>query len=159
MLLFDRIMKSPDDNYFKSLSSHFSRRRLIIVGIALILLFPYKTTIVPELKIKAVDNEGNAVPHASFRQSWDNYSYGINGGVDLKGDDNGYVVLPERSFYAPLIYRIPRSALAYLLILAHGSVGNAASLNAFNDKCSSEHLDYEQLKSRPDVIVIGCLER
>jgi hypothetical protein len=149
-------MKSTDDNYLKSLFSRFWFRGLIIVGIALILLLPYKTTIVPELKIRAIDDEGKPVPQASFRQFWDNYSYGINGTEILKSDGNGYIVLPERSFYAPLIYRIPRSALAYLMLLAHGGVGNDASLNAFNDRCSSKHLSREQLKLLPDVIIMDC---
>ena len=112
----------------------------------------------PEWKIRAVDNQGKPIPNAGFRQSWYNDSYDISGWDFLKGDDNGYVVLPERTFYAPLIYRIPRSAIAYLMLLAHGSVGNDASLNALTDKCSSEHLNYKQIKSLPDVIVISCLD-
>ncbi len=149
-------MEFTEGNNTKPLSS-LSRRLLIII--ALILFFPYKTTIVPEWKIRAVDNQGEPIPHARFRQSWDNYSYDISGMEFFEGDDNGYVVLPERAFYAPLIYRIPRSTLAYLLLLAHGSVGNDASLNALTDKCSSEHLNYEQIKSLPDVIVIGCSDK
>jgi hypothetical protein len=149
-------MESTVDNYNKLLPSWMSRRRLIIVLIALILLIPYKTTIVPEWKIQAVDIQGKPIPNARFRQGWNNDSYDISGMEFLEGDDNGYVILPERSFYAPLIYRTPRSALAYLMMLAHGSVGNDASLNALTDKCSSEHLNYEQIKSLPDVIVISC---
>jgi hypothetical protein len=149
-------MKSTEDNQIKPSLSRLSNRFLIIVAIALILFIPYKTTIVPEWKIRAVDSQGKPIPHARFRQGWDNDSYDISGMEFLEGDDNGYVMLPERAFYAPLIYRIPRSALAYLLLLAHGSVGNSASLNALSDKCSSEHLNYEQIKSLPDIIVIGC---
>ncbi|MDQ6788099.1 MAG: hypothetical protein M3033_14945 [Acidobacteriota bacterium] len=152
-------MKFIEGNYTKPLSSRWSRRLLIIVAIALILFFPYKTTIVPEWKIRAVDNQGKPISHARFRQGWDNYSYDISGMEFLEGDDNGYVILPERSFYAPLIYRIPRSALAYLLLLAHGSVGNRASLNSLTDKCSSEHLNSEQIKSLPEVIVIDCSDK
>jgi hypothetical protein len=149
-------MKSTEDYPAKSLFSRLSPCLLIIVAIALILLFPYKTTIVPEWKIRAVDKQGKPIPHAGFRQSWYNYSYDINGWDFMEGDDNGYVVLPERAFYAPLIYRIPRSAIAYLMMFAHGSVGNDASLNALSDKCSSEHLNYKQIKSLPNEIVIGC---
>lgn len=151
-------MKSTPDNYNKRLPSWMSRRWLIGIAIALILLVPYKTTIVPEWKIRAVDKQGKPIPHAGFRQSWYNYSYDISGGDFINGDEKGYVVLPERSFYAPLIYRIPASALAVLsAIFIHGSIGNDASLNAlWENKCSSEHLDYKQIKSLPDVIVINC---
>ncbi len=149
-------MKSIEDYPTQSKLGRLSPRLLIIIVIALILLFPYKTTIVPEWKIRAVDSAGNPIPHARFRQGWNNDSYNIHGMELREGDDNGYVILPERSFYAPLIYRIPRSALAYLMLLAHGSVGNDASLNAVTDKCSSKHLNYEEIKSLPEVIVIGC---
>jgi hypothetical protein len=151
-------MKSAEDNQTKPLLSRLSNRVLIGIATALILFIPYKTTIVPEWKIRAVDIEGKPMPHARFRQGWDNDSYDIHGMEFREGDDNGYVVLPERSFYAPLIYRIPRSALAYLLLLAHGSVGNDASLNAIgaDGRCSSEHLNYKEIKSLPDVIVIDC---
>jgi hypothetical protein len=151
-------MKFTESNPTKPLSGRLSHRLLIIVAVALILFFPYKTTIVPEWKIRAVDKQGKPIPHARFRQSWGNYSYDIDGTEFLEGDDNGYVILPERAFYAPAIYRIPRSALAYLMLLAHGGIGNDASLNALTDKCSSEHLNYEQIKFLPDVIVIGCSE-
>jgi hypothetical protein len=149
-------MESTEDNQTKPLLSRLSNRFLIIVAIAVILFIPYKTTIVPEWKIRAVDSQGKPIPHARFRLGWDNYSYDISGMEFFEGDENGYVLLPERGFYAPLVYRIPRSALAYLMILAHGGVGNSASLNALSDKCSSEHLDYEQIKSLPDIIVIAC---
>jgi hypothetical protein len=138
------------------LFSRLSPLLLIIIITALVLFIPYKTTIVPEWKIRAIDKQGKPIPHAWFRQFWDNYSYEIHGIEFFEGDDNGYVVLPERSFYAPLIYRIPRSALAYLMLFAHGSVGNGASLNAGTDKCSSELLNYKQIKSLPNEIVIAC---
>lgn len=131
-------------------------RYIIILLFALDLLIPYKTTIVPEWKLRAVDENGNPIPHARFRQGWDNYSYDIHGVQFLEGDENGYVILPERVFYAPLIYRIPRSAIAYLLLFAHGSVGNSASLNAFSEKCSSRHLNYTEVLTLPETIVIDC---
>ena len=149
-------MKSAENNSVEPASKRLPRNLLIIGVIAFVLFVPYKTTIVPEWKLRAVDKNGEPIPHAGFRQSWNNDSYDISGWDFIEGDDNGYVVLPERSFYAPLIYRIPRSAIAYLMLLAHGSVGNDASLNALTDKCSSEHLSYKQIKALPDVIVIAC---
>ncbi len=152
-------MKFTEDNNTKPFFGRLSRVLFIVVIISTILFIPYKTTIVPEWKIRAVDGQGKPIPHAGFRQSWYNYSYDVRGMEFWEGDDNGYVILPKRSFYAPLAYRIPRSALAYLMILAHGSVGNDASLNALTDKCSSEHLNYEEIKSLPEVIVIDCLDK
>jgi hypothetical protein len=42
------------------------------------------------------------------------------------------------------------------MLVAHGGVGVDASLNALSDKCSSEHLNYKEIKSLPDTIVISC---
>jgi len=149
-------MKLTEDNCAKPSPKRLPRSLFIIGVIAFVLFVPYKTTIVPEWKLRAVDKNGRPIPHARFRQGWGNYSYDIDGMEFFEGDENGYVVLPERSFYAPLIYRIPRSAIAYLMLFAHGGVGNDASLNALTDKCSSEHLSYKQIKALPDVIVIAC---
>jgi hypothetical protein len=151
-------MELTEDNYSEIIPRRRSRNFIIIGVIAFVLLFPYKTTIVPEWKLRAVNKNGEPLPHTGFRQSWDNYSYDIHGMEFREGDDNGYVVLPERAFYAPLIYRILRSALAYLMLFAHGSIGNDASLNALTDKCSSEHLNYEQIKTLPETIVISCAD-
>jgi hypothetical protein len=104
-------MESAEDRPIKSVFSRFPRRYLFLI-VVLILLVPYKTTIFPEWKIRAIDENGAPVARAGFRQSWHNYSYDISGMQFIEGDDNGYAVLPERAFYAPLIYRIPRSALA-----------------------------------------------
>jgi hypothetical protein len=98
-----QIMKSIEDNSFTLLFKRLPYRLLIIVILALILIFPYKTVIVPEWKIRADNEDGRPVSHARFRQHWDNYSYDISGIEFREADDNGYVILPERSFYAPLI--------------------------------------------------------
>ncbi len=151
-------MEIIEDNYSETNSRRRSRNFIIIGVIALVLLFPYKTTIVPEWKLRAINKNGKPLPYAGFRQSWDNDSYDIHGMEFREGDDNGYVTLPERAFYAPVIYRIPRSALAYLMLFAHGSVGNDASLNAATNRCSSEHLNYKQIKTLPETIVISCAD-
>jgi hypothetical protein len=157
MLTFNRMMKFTNDNRNKLLFARLKFSILVVVVICLILFIPYKTTIVPEWKIRAVDGQGKPLPHTKFRQGWDNYSYDISGMEFWEGDDNGYVVLPERSFYAPLAYRILHTGLAYIAaVFLHGSIGNSASLNAVTDKCSSEHLNYEKIKSLPAVIVIDC---
>jgi len=144
------------ETYFKSFVSKISPRQIVILAFIFALLIPFPTTIVPEWKIRAVDESGNPFAGAGFRQSWNHYSYDISGQEFREVDENGYVVFPERTFTAPLIYRVVRSGLAYLLLLAHGSVGSSASVNATTDKCSSEHLEYELFKSLPNVAVLKC---
>ncbi len=128
----------------------------VIVCLLIILLFPYKTVIVPEWKIQAVNDRGEPLANVTFRQSWDNYTYGMSGGTMYELDGSGYVVLPEHSFYAPLIYRIPRSMLAHMMTMAHGSLGNSSSLNAFTKTCSSEVLFFDESPVLPDEIVLAC---
>ena len=131
-------------------------RWISILAFTLAFLIPFPTTIVPEQKVRAVDTTGKPISGARFRQFWDHYSYDIHGIEFFTADENGYVVLPKRTFIAPLIYRVVRSGLAYLMLLAHGSVGTSGTVNALSDKCSSDILEYNSSKHLPNIIVIDC---
>ncbi len=144
------------NNLAEYLISLASQRRILILAFILVLLIPFPTTIVPELKIRAVDENGNHLTSATFRQNWDHDSYDVHGVEFRKSDENGYVIFPKRTFTAPLIYRIVRSALAYLLLLAHGGVGTDSTINAFTDKCSSDLINIKSNAPLPEIIVISC---
>jgi hypothetical protein len=131
------------DNDSKSVSKRFLLKLLIPAGIAFVLLFPYQTTVVPEWKIRVVDENGQPFAGARVRQQWHHYSYDLNDGDDRTADGNGYVVFPERTFTAPLLYRALRSGLAYVLTLAHGSTGIRASVWALSQTRSSDFIDYK----------------
>lgn len=55
--------------------NHFVLRLTVfLTGVSLILLLPYKTTVVPEWKIRVIDETGRPFAGAIVRQVWDHYS-------------------------------------------------------------------------------------
>jgi hypothetical protein len=118
------------------------RLTILFAVIALILLlFPYKTTVVPEWRIRVIDETGNPFQGATVRQSWYHYSYDVGGIDDLTADEVGYVVFPARTFTAPLLYRVLRGGLAYLRS-AHGRLGIRSSVWAYSTGVVSDFIDY-----------------
>lgn len=138
------------------MKSKFPLRIIIIAAIVLILLFPYKTVIVPEWKSKVIDENGNTLSEVRFRQNWHNYTYDIQGAEFSETDEAGFIKFDERAFRLPLIYRVPRAFFAYLLLLAHGSVGNSVSINSASDRCSSLFVYYSETKLIPEQITLRC---
>ena len=138
-------------------SSRSTRRFLIfalVAAIALCFLFPFKTTVVPEWRIRVVDETGQPFAGVRVSQSWYHYSYGVSDGEDRYADQNGYVTFPERAFSAPMLYRVLRSALAQLLTLAHGSTGIRSYVWAVTPERSSEFFDYKPGEPLPKEIVL-----
>jgi hypothetical protein len=128
---------------FVPLSRRFLRHPVSLAGVALILLLPYKTTVVPEWRIRVIDETGRSFAGATVRQEWHHYSYDVSDGDARTADGAGYVVFPERTFTAPLLYRVLRAGLAYLLTIAHGSVDIRASVWAFSSGSVSKFIDYK----------------
>ena len=140
-----------------SVGSRTLRRFLIIASVAAIFLFcffPFKTTVVPEWKIRVVDESGEPFTDARVFQSWYHYSYDVSDGEERYVDQNGYVTFPERTFRAPLLYRVLRSALAQLLTLAHGSTGIHAYVWAVTPERTSAFFYYKPGEPLPKTIVL-----
>src|SRR5437764_2098001 len=80
---------------------------IAVVVIAIVLLFPFTTTVVPETRVLVATNDMHPVKDALVRQSWQNYSLECEGHEeDLPTDIHGRVTFPTRSIRAPLIWRI-----------------------------------------------------
>lgn len=136
-------------------SDRRSTRLLLILGVAaLVLFFPYKTTVVPEWKIKVVDERGRPFADVRVAQQWDHYSYRIGAIEEQYSDENGYVVFPERTVRVGLLYRFLRSCLAILLTLAHGSTGAQATVWATTPESVSEFIKYEPGKPLVKEIIL-----
>jgi hypothetical protein len=112
-------------------AKQFMRRPALWLGLIVILLIPFPTTIVPEWKLRVVDEAGMPFAGARVRQSWHHYSYGVGDIDERDADADGYVAFPERKIWYPILYRILRTGLAALLSLAHGSIGIRADVWAY----------------------------
>ena|SRR5438128_1523136 len=107
---------------------------LLLLGIlAVVALYPLETIVVPEWRIRIVDEARVPLRNASVREVWQHYSIeSTDHKEDLLTDGDGFVTFPKRTITSPLAVRIIRAALnslnphgssgpgAYLVILARG---------------------------------------
>ena len=78
----------------------------LIILLLLILIFPFKTIIVPTWTLKIVDESGTAVRGINVTEHWQHYLVESSGHEDVRqtGAD-GSVSFPERSIRASLLRR------------------------------------------------------
>jgi hypothetical protein len=89
------------------MSSVRKRVIVILVLLAVLLLYPFKKTLVPEKRVLVVTNDMHPVSNALVRQSWKDYSLEAEGHEeDLRSDVNGRITFPTRTIRAPLLVRI-----------------------------------------------------
>ena|SRR5205823_3000996 len=106
---------------------------LVFVVLAGVALYPIETTVVPEWRVRIVDEAGTPLTNAGVREVWQHYSIeSRDHEQDLQTDGEGYVAFPRRTIKSPLAVRIIKATLnslnphsssgpgAYLVILARG---------------------------------------
>jgi hypothetical protein len=77
-----------------------------LLVLLLILLFPFKTTIVPDWSLKVVDEEGAAVGEINVTEHWQHYLLESSSHEEVqRAGGNGLVSFPERSIRASLVRR------------------------------------------------------
>ena len=87
-----------------------------------LLAYPFQSTVVPEWKIRIVDETGKPVPNVVVREQWRDHSVEFHGHNEERiTDSEGYVFFPRRTVRAPLMFRVVGSTLATLNV--HGESG------------------------------------
>jgi hypothetical protein len=87
-----------------------SRRKwlvIVLVSMAAVMLYPFKTTVVPSQRVLVTTKDMRPVKNALVRQIWQNYSlerYGHE--EDLRTDAHGRITFPTRTIRAPLVWRL-----------------------------------------------------
>jgi len=103
------------------------RRYTALLLLAVVMLIPYPTTVVPEWKIRVLDRYGAPVEGEPVREVWQHYSYESEShGEELPTDADGYVTFREREIWASPLRRVVFTCWAALWTLAHGSMGESA---------------------------------
>ena len=98
-----------------------------LVAISVIALYPWKTSVVPEWRVRIVEQNGAPVRDTAVREVWHHSSLeSASHQEDLTTDKDGYVTFPERTIRSPLIVRIFRPMVN--AINPHGSSGPFASV-------------------------------
>ena len=86
-----------------------SRKRkwvIVLIVVMLLLLYPFKTTVVPEQPVLFVTDDMHPIRGALIRESRQNYSLEREGHEeDLPTDAHGRVTFPIRTMRAPLVLR------------------------------------------------------
>ena len=80
---------------------------VILASLAILGLYPFQITVVPEKRVLVMTNDMHPVRDALVRQSWQNYSLEREGHEeDLRTDAHGRVTFPTRTIRAPLVWRV-----------------------------------------------------
>jgi hypothetical protein len=107
---------------------------VILIGFSLlaVLLFPYRTTCVPEWKVRVIDEKGAPIARIWVNQSWENYSLrpGKVYSETRYTDTDGWVDFPERTMRASLRRRAWGPIREVLKLGIHASTGNHAMVLA-----------------------------
>jgi hypothetical protein len=121
------------EGYFRRLKSVLSRRQALFLGLVILFLIPYPTTVAPEWRARVVDGAGRPYAGMEVTQGWKHYSLELDGGVNYetrRTDGDGYVTFPKRTFWAGLLSRGFRRALTAAMAIAHGGGGIHADIAA-----------------------------
>ncbi len=77
-----------------------------LLALAIVLLYPFKSTVVDEQHILVVTEDWRPIEGARVRQSWQNYTIEAGGHEeDALTDKNGRVSFPRRTIRANLAWR------------------------------------------------------
>lgn len=78
----------------------------MLLAVVFLLLFPFKTTIVPEWTLKVVDEEGAAVRDINVTEHWQHFLLESAAHEELQRvGENGAAKFPERTIRASLLRR------------------------------------------------------
>jgi hypothetical protein len=143
------------EGYFKRLAPVMTRRRALGLLLIISFLVPYPTTVVPEWKIRVIDQDGRPFVGEEVREIWQHYSLESEGHEEERlTDEKGYVVFPERRIWSPLLWRIFSTGIAAALTLAHGSMGVSAWVMVIGYSTNGGTRDYKPGKPLPGEIVL-----
>ena len=108
--------------------SAFRWKPVLVLGIILamivtLLLYPLESTVVPQWRVRVLDEAANSVRGVRLRESWSDYSVESHEhNEDLSTDADGYVTFPRRTVKANLLVRIARKA--FIAIVPHQGEGH-----------------------------------
>ena len=106
-------------------------------AMALLLLYPFKTTVVPDWKIRIVDEAGNPMRSFRVREVWQHYTIETySHEEDLITDGDGYVTFPKRTVRGSLLVRIGWPMVNVLNV--HVSLGPHAYVTILEDQTFPE---------------------
>lgn len=126
----------------------------IILGGGFLLLYPYETTVVPDWRVRAVDEDRTPLVRVAVSEYWGHMSIESDEHqAESITDDQGYVTFPRRTIRASLLRRglgplINRSSVHGVDLGPHAYLIVSADMNSTTDNS-----DYRPGKRLPEEIV------
>lgn len=109
------------------MESHSSSKRkwaYVAVALLAILLYPFKSMVVPAQDVLVVTEDMRPIKGSLVRQIWQHYSLESEGHEeDLRTDDNGRVTFAARTIRASLLWRMLGPAVGVLSQGVHAGFG------------------------------------
>jgi hypothetical protein len=121
-----------------------------------VLLYPFETTVVPEWKVRVVDESGNLMIGMAVKEGWEHSSIESHRHEqDLTTDDEGRVTFPRRTIRANLLWRVGGAAV--VAIVPHQQSGPHFFLYALGPYSTLTGTDYLPNNPLPGTIVVRRL--
>jgi hypothetical protein len=126
---------------------------LLVICVGILLFYPFETTVVPEWKIRVIDEAGKPLQNIVVNELWRHHSLEFQRhNEDRITDIQGYVLFPRRTVRASLLFRIVGRAVVALNV--HGESGPKASAMVRGPYLTSRDPEYSPSKPVPEVIVV-----
>lgn len=126
---------------------------VLVILLALLLLYPFETTVVPEWKIRVVNETGKPMPGILVNEGWREHSIELHRNEQaLVTDGEGYVYFPRRGVRACLLHRTVGKVITS--VNPHGESGTKAFADVIGPYISKTDTDYAPGKQLPNLIVI-----
>jgi hypothetical protein len=104
----------------------------ILLGLIVTFSYPFEFTVVPEWKLRIVDQTGQRLRGNRVRESWCHYTFeNQDHEEDLLSDGDGYVQFPRRTIRGNLITLVAKFLEQFVNV--HSSSGPSASVDYFGD--------------------------
>src|SRR6266404_1219539 len=82
---------------------------LLFAVLCVIAIYPWETTVVPEWRVRIIDESGAPLVNTAVREVWQHYSIESKSHEqDLMTVKEGYITFPKRTIRSPLAVRIVR---------------------------------------------------
>lgn len=137
-----------------------ARKKWLALGmgvlLAALLLYPFETTVVPEWKVRVVDELGKPMIGMAVREGWEHSSIESHRHEqDLTTDTEGSVTLPRRTIRANLLWRIAGGAV--VTVVPHQPSGPRFFFYPLGPYTTLTGTDYLPNDPLPSTIVVRRL--
>jgi hypothetical protein len=103
-----------------------------LLGIVVVFVIPFESTVVPAASVRIVDEVGNSMPDVFVKEEWHDVIVENKQHVDLvKTDENGLAAFPSRTVRSFLLKRVINMVWRISTQGIHASIGSSGAITAY----------------------------